>query len=140
MPQARLDVSSPRGKKVPDVKYPALPVCGLPIETTTRNEFHAFSHRSRSLGRMTSEQGLDYFLDQHNARFQQIHICAVAQKSFSIATQFTIDVLFTTLTDAIKLMVLITKSRCLLICPGLTWYAMNMDEVHVACYLVVAKR
>ena len=44
---------------------------GPPIAATTSNEFAAFSTRSSNLGRMTSEQALDYFLDQHNARSSQ---------------------------------------------------------------------
>ena len=44
---------------------------GPPIEDTTSNEFAVFSSRSRIFGRVTSEQALDYFLDQHNARSSQ---------------------------------------------------------------------
>ena len=42
-----------------------------PISTVASNEFAAFSSRSRNLGRMTSEQALDCYLDQHNARSSQ---------------------------------------------------------------------
>ena len=42
-----------------------------PITAVTRNEFAAFSEHSRNLGRMTSEQALDYYLEQHTARPSQ---------------------------------------------------------------------
>ena len=42
-----------------------------PITAVARNEFAAFSEHSRNLGRMTSEQALDYYLEQHTARPSQ---------------------------------------------------------------------
>ena len=47
------------------------PIACTSIAASTSNEFAAFSTRSRSPGRMTSEQALDYFLDQHSARSSQ---------------------------------------------------------------------
>ena len=38
-----------------------------PIAVNVQSDFAVFSSRSRNLGRMSSEQALDYFLDQHNA-------------------------------------------------------------------------
>ena len=37
-----------------------------PIPVNVQTDFAEFSSRSRVLGRMTSEQALEYFLDQHN--------------------------------------------------------------------------
>jgi hypothetical protein len=37
-----------------------------PIPANVQTDFADFSSHSRALGRMTSEQALDYFLDQHN--------------------------------------------------------------------------
>ena len=42
-----------------------------PISAVARTEFVAFSERSRNLGRMTSEQALDYYLEQQTARPSQ---------------------------------------------------------------------
>ena len=47
------------------------PIACTTIAVSTSNEFAAFSSRSRNLGRMSSEQALDYFLDQHNAKSSQ---------------------------------------------------------------------
>jgi len=47
------------------------PIACTTIAVSTSNEFAAFSSRSRNLGRMSSEQALDYFLDQHNTRSSQ---------------------------------------------------------------------
>jgi hypothetical protein len=41
------------------------------IQPAAASEFVAFSSRSRNLGRMTSEQALDLFLDQHRSRSSQ---------------------------------------------------------------------
>ena len=41
------------------------------VQATAQSEFAAFSSRSRHLGRMTSEQALEYFMDRHNARSSQ---------------------------------------------------------------------
>ena len=37
-----------------------------PIPANVQTDFADFSSHSRALGRMTSEQALDYFLDKHN--------------------------------------------------------------------------
>ena len=42
-----------------------------PISVNEQSDFADFSSRSRFLGRVTSEQALDYFLDQHNSRSSQ---------------------------------------------------------------------
>ena len=42
-----------------------------PIPANVQTDFADFSSHSRALGRMTSEQALDYFLDQQNARSSQ---------------------------------------------------------------------
>ncbi len=41
------------------------------IQPAAASEFVAFSSRSRNLGRMTSEQALDFYLDQHRSRPSQ---------------------------------------------------------------------
>ena len=46
-------------------------IVGRPNETITSNESAAFPTRSRNLERMTSEQALDLFLEQHSARSSQ---------------------------------------------------------------------
>jgi len=46
-------------------------IVGRHNETITSNNSAAFSTRSRNLERMTSEQALDFFLDQHSARSSQ---------------------------------------------------------------------
>ena len=46
-------------------------VASISIAASSSNEFAAFSTRSRNLGRMASEQALNYFLDQHSARSSQ---------------------------------------------------------------------
>ena len=40
----------------------------FPIPVNVQTDFAEFSSRSRVLGRMTSEQALEYFLDQHNKK------------------------------------------------------------------------
>ena len=40
---------------------------GPPIQATVQSDFADFSSRGRKLGRMSSEQALDYSMNQHNA-------------------------------------------------------------------------
>ena len=66
--QDRQWYSAPQPENVVICDESASSNAGPAVSAVTSNEFAAFSARSRNLGRMTSEQALDYFLDQNNAR------------------------------------------------------------------------